>query len=307
MQIDHKHKPWAIGTLISAGVAVGAFWWDAGNHVNGARGSTPLGLTLGGVALAMMMFCAALGLKRRVPHWRLGKAQSWMRGHLWLGLLTALLVVLHGSLRVGGMMGIALWVLITIVTLSGIVGFILQLLLPSVLIHSVPGETIAQQLERELKTLGAMARYEVDKFTVIPYQTQPRWAAWAAEDTQAIEPFPRYRPGPDDPKPPVPGAEPIGLFYLEQLRPFLTGDPTSQLTNHARCSSLFESLRTMTPQTVHEGVRSLEEIANRREVLLKQQSLMRWMTGWLIVHVPLSWLLLLLSVVHALTALRFSW
>jgi len=307
MHIDHQHKSWAIGTALVSAAATALCLVDASTQVNGARGSTPVGLTLGFAALALMLFCAGLGLKRRVPHWRLGKAQTWMRGHLWLGLLTALLIALHGGLRVGGAMGIVLWTLVAIVTFSGIVGAVLQLLVPSLLMHSVPGETVAQQLEKELASLVSLARYEVDKYAKIPYDSKPHWTSLAKPDDDAVASLPRYRPAPGEPAPPVPGAEQIGVFYLDHIRPFLTGGESAQLATTTRSAILFESLRVMTPASVHPGVRSLEEICERRRLLLHQRKLMRILTWWLLVHVPLSWLLLLLSCTHAIAALRFSW
>ena len=58
MHIDHKHKRWALATLTGAAAALIAFEWDAGRQLNGPRGSTAVGLTLGTIALALMIFCA---------------------------------------------------------------------------------------------------------------------------------------------------------------------------------------------------------------------------------------------------------
>ena len=35
-----------------------------------------------------MIFAGLLAARKKVPVWRLGRAQDWMRGHLWLGLLS---------------------------------------------------------------------------------------------------------------------------------------------------------------------------------------------------------------------------
>ena len=50
---------------------------------------------------------------------------------------------------------------------------------------------------------------------------------------------------PTRPVPPVPGAEPIGLFYLDHVRPFLTGGVSAQLATRTRSAILFDSLRVM--------------------------------------------------------------
>ena len=51
-----------------------------------------------------MIFAALLGARKRVPVWRLGRAQAWMRGHLWLGLLSLPIILFHGAFHFGGAM-----------------------------------------------------------------------------------------------------------------------------------------------------------------------------------------------------------
>ena len=55
----------------------------------GPRGGSAIGLLFGIVGFAFMLFAALLGARKRVPVWRLGRAQAWMRGHLWLGVLSS--------------------------------------------------------------------------------------------------------------------------------------------------------------------------------------------------------------------------
>ena len=42
-----------------------------------------------------MIFAALLGARKKVPVWRVGRAQTWMRGHLWLGVLTLPLTIIQ--------------------------------------------------------------------------------------------------------------------------------------------------------------------------------------------------------------------
>jgi len=303
--IDRKHKPWIITTAALAVAAVALYLWDAPRHLNGPRGSTAVGLTFGIAAFAIMLFCAALSLKRRVPHWRLGRTHTWLRAHIWLGLLVVLLVALHSAFRVGGTMTAWLWILLALVTVSGIVGLVLQQMVPSLLTHSTPGETVAQQLSRELESLVTLARYEVVKYAALPYAARPEWAQLAVEDERAAADMPKWRPPKGSPAPPLPGSELLGTFYLEHARPFLSGTDHPNLNNPARAESLFESLRQMTPPPIHPGVDALESLCRRRRELQRQRVLMRVMTAWLVVHVPLSWLLLILTAMHAVVALRY--
>ena len=46
-------------------------------------------------------------------------------------------------------------------------------------------------------------------------------------------------------------------------------------------------------------------MCEERRQLAAQERLQRWLHGWLLVHVPLSYALLLLSTVHAVQSVRY--
>ncbi|MCE9592129.1 MAG: hypothetical protein K8S99_16615 [Planctomycetes bacterium] len=292
MLIDHKSIPWALATGVLAVASVGLYLWDSPHQMNGPSGSSPVGLAFGGAAFAIMLFCAGLGLRRRVPHWRLGSAHAWMRGHIWLGLLTVLFVALHGAFRTGGVLTTWLWVLLGLVTISGVLGLILQQVIPSLLLHTTPGETVAQQLDRQLSSLTELADGVIVKFTGSLDKPSPVWDAAAAT------------PG----HPPAGGAggEPLRMFYAVQARAYLNGGMSPGFERPTQAQAMFASLRTMCPPHIHPGIDAIEELCDRRRQLKRQRLLMRVFTAWLIVHVPLSWVLLMLTTAHAVGALRYG-
>ena len=97
-------------------------------------------------------------------------------------------------------------------------------------------------------------------------------------------------------------------FFDEHVRVFLAGSAamSTAMASPERSEALFAALRTMTATEVHPGVNDLEQLCQRRRQLLKQRFWMRLLTVWLVIHVPLSWLLLVLSMVHGLVALRWG-
>lgn len=318
MLIDRKHMPWAVGSAVVAAASVSVYWMDSAQRgpTMGRYGSTPLGLAFGIAGLLVMLFLAGLSAKRKAPTLRLGRAQTWLRGHIWLGLLLVLFVALHAAFRAGGQLTIALWVLLGLITASGVFGLILQQTLPRLMLYSLPGETIAQQLEREKENLVTLAEGLVKEFAgsldqpAPPYVESPAATpapAVAAETTGtttqtamvAVKPMSK----PVAPRPPM-GGEPLRLFYLQRVAPYLRGDASGQALKQPEL--FFHALRIETPEHIHPGIESLRELCLRREELLKQQRMMRVLLGWLIVHVPLSWSLLLLTVIHAVVALRFG-
>src|SRR6202011_3720157 len=93
MLIDKTHRPLGFLTLVLFVVSFVIYLWYAATQPGGARGGTFWGLAFGIAGYALMIFEFLLGVRKKVPIWRVGKAQSWMRGHLWLGLLTLPLIL----------------------------------------------------------------------------------------------------------------------------------------------------------------------------------------------------------------------
>src|SRR5579862_9461110 len=109
-------------------------------------GGTPLGLALGSIGFAFMIFAALLGARKKVPVWHVGRAQTWMRGHLWLGLLSLPMVVFHSGFRYGHGLTAVLMTLLIIVVASGVFGALLQHYMPRVMTREVTMETIYEEI-----------------------------------------------------------------------------------------------------------------------------------------------------------------
>ncbi|MBL8758526.1 MAG: hypothetical protein JNK35_08865 [Phycisphaerae bacterium] len=170
MLIDDKQRPWATLFVVLALLATAIYFIDAPRHTAGPNGSTVVGLTFGILGFFLMLFCAFLGLKRRVPHWRLGRAQAWLRGHIWFGLLVSVLVAYHTGFRALGPIGWTLWGFLVFVTISGIVGLYIQQTVPRILLHglkplpSMNAESPAQQLKELMADCYKQAEAVVVKF-----------------------------------------------------------------------------------------------------------------------------------------------
>ena len=91
------------------------------------------------------------------------------------------------------------------------------------------------------------------------------------------------------------------------MRPFLQshGARHQLLSSRDRAHSTFEGLRMLLPAEAQEATKRLEQICEEERQLRRQSLLHHWLHGWLMLHIPLSFALLLLGVVHAITALRY--
>ena len=77
------------------------------------------------------------------------------------------------------------------------------------------------------------------------------------------------------------------------------------LSDASQARTMFQQLRVLLPQNLHSSVDDLENICEEKRQLDQQSGLHKLLHGWLLVHIPLSYALLLLGAVHAVMALKF--
>ncbi len=97
MRMDKTQRGWALLTLAILAISAVVYVFDAFEWSQGPRGGSLIGLIFGVVGFGFMVFAALLGARKRVPTWRVGRAQTWMRGHLWLGFLALPIILFHGD------------------------------------------------------------------------------------------------------------------------------------------------------------------------------------------------------------------
>jgi len=265
--LDATHRRWMAAA--SALTLVFGLAYLAVDRVTpgGVSGGSAAGLTFGVLAAALMGFEGLLALKKRKRAWRLGRAAAWMRGHVWLGLLAVPLVLFHSGFRSGGAASTGLLILFSLVTASGIFGLVLQQFLPRLMTSRVEMETIYEQIPQVVAQLRAEAAERVEK---------------AAHET-------------------------LAQFFREEVDPFLASDGrrVQRLGDPGRAEALFRELRALLPAVHHETVEDLANICEERRQLAVQERLHRWLHGWLLVHGPASYALLLLIAAHAVMTLAY--
>lgn len=275
MIIDRSHRPLALTALVLLVISFFVYLWYAATEPGGPRGGTGLGLTFGIVGYGLMLFEGFLGLRKKVPIWRLGKAQSWMRGHLWLGLITLPLILFHAGFAMRGPLTLVLMILFFVVYASGIFGMGLQHYLPTMMTGRVPMETIYE----EIPHIREQLRQEADDLV-------ETLESMDVEHDDKV----RFREA-----------------YKSTIRPFLDA-PAQQgvaLADEQRSVTVFESLRRTVTSELHPALGDLESICDEERQLNRQRRMYHWLHIWLVVHVPLSVVLLVLGGVHAIVALRY--
>ena len=296
MRIDRTHRTWLIASLMILSVATAIYLAYATTSPSGPSGGSGIGLMFGIVGSLFMIFAGLLAARKKVPVWRLGRAQAWMRGHLWLGMLSLPIILFHAGFRFGGLLTTVLMVLLIIVVVSGIFGAVLQHYMPPLMTTGIPMETIFEQIDRVRAQLLAESD-ELVEAVCGPLNSKP---AKRATGTRAVASTVTATTV-------ATATTPLCNFYSREMRPFLQNEriQSSALATRARAAGVFEGLRTLLPGDLHGIVKNLEEICEEERQFRRQIRYHHWLHGWLMLHVPLSLALLLLGCAHAIMALRY--
>jgi hypothetical protein len=255
----------------------------------------------------MMLFAGLLGARKKVPTWRVCRATTWMRGHFWLGLLSFPYILFHSGFKLGAApLTRALMVLFIVVVASGIFGAILQAYIPRIMTARVPMETVYEQIDRVCSQLVDEAEAVTKELCSalegnLQFANQGQLAAAASAGTMggltfasAIETDKRF-------------AATLQEFFNLQVKPYLLrdGGGGNALADRERTSAAFQQFRVLSPQDLWPRLNDLENICQEKRELDQQRRLHRILHGWLLIHIPASYALLLLGTVHAVVALRY--
>jgi len=324
--MDRTQHGWAFVALAILTISAIVYVFNVLESPQGPRGGSTIGLTFGMIGFGFMIFAALLGARKRVPTWRVGRAQAWMRGHLWLGFLALPMILFHGGFHFGGTLTRVLMWLLIITVFSGVFGAALQHYIPRVMTSDVPLETIYDEIgrvrtllreeadraveslcgnsglsknsSREGQRAGGFTALRAMPASAVPLRTSAAVSAGASAAVAAAPEIISLSEG---------ESAPLRRFYLNEMRPFLERPKQrgQRLGDAAKAGSAFNGLRTLLPAAAHATLTDLEDICDEARQLTRQERLHHWLHGWLLLHIPLSLALNLLGAIHAVMALRY--
>lgn len=200
MIIDASHRRWCIATLFLFLLSSGVYLVYARSAPGGPRGGSVPGMLYGIAGSALMFYAGLISARKKLPTWRIGSAQTWLRGHIWLGLLSVPLVLFHAGFRWGGLLEQVLLSVLAAIVVSGLIGLAVQQFLPRQMTARVPLETFYAQLPFECRLLqveGDVAVAAVcGPLSVSPdidVATQPRLKAMGVMEKKGLEKKPREK------------------------------------------------------------------------------------------------------------------
>jgi len=298
MRIDQTHRRWLWASAVILGVCLAVYIPYDYFTLGGARGGTVIGIIYGSIGFGFMIFAGLLSLRKRFPVWRMGRTSTWMRGHLWLGLISYPIIFFHSGFSFGkGTLTWWMMFIFTLVILSGVFGAILQQYLPRMMTRQVQLETIYAEIPRIRGQLLDEADVKVAEVTGVTMSDSVIEAA-SGETGGAVVTLVQME---EDVR------NELTRFYDDQLRPYLEteGGKGRSIADRTTSAAMFANLRTLLPDVIHPIVSDLESICEEKRELDHQIRLHRLLHGWLLIHLPLSLALLLMGAFHAVIALRY--
>lgn len=309
---------WIVISLLTLLATTVWYFVYASRTLNGPSGGTLPGLVFAAIGTAIILFAWLLTVRKWRRSARVGRAYTWLQGHVYLSLVSYPIILYHAGFRWGGSLTSALMWAFTICYVSGILLLIVQQIVPRKLLAQVPLETIYDQIDRVSRLNLAAAD------SLVESQVAAARVATVPDLGEDDETLPA---GPDGSYLSPAATAPLELkaFYDTRVRPHLAADlpPVDRagvgavllaVTTAARRTirrrpappdaQEFADLRTAHP-TVAGVLDALESFSEERRQLLLQKRLQHALYFWLLLHVPTAWIMILLLPLHAIMAVRY--
>ncbi|HUR45608.1 MAG TPA: hypothetical protein VMZ27_06960 [Candidatus Saccharimonadales bacterium] len=224
--------------------------------------------------LAVMVLLALYNGRKKLPFLPLGKSETWLQIHIYAGFFTVILFLIHLNFRLPrAWFGNSLALLYLLVTGSGIAGLILSRVVP-----------------RRLSTRGGEVIYE--KIPALRYGLQQQAEALAV--------------GPEAKSPA------LADFYVRKLAVFFTGRQNfwlHLLESRRPVSALLtelDDLKRYLDDKERPALERLAQLVRQKDGLDYHDALQTSLKLWLFVHLPLTYSLMIFSVLHVALVFAFS-
>ncbi len=319
MKLDRKqlgiHLPWGLITTI---VVVGLGSWYGISSIGQGRwlgGGSLAGLACGTAAGLVIAFEMLLWPRKYFRRLRLIPARHWMAAHIWLGIASMPLAILHSGFHLGGTLPTVFLLFFALTILSGIYGLVMQHVIPKLMLRSVPAETIYSQIDhvselgiqhlRQAITAACGSRDKDDDI----YDNEPALPEQSMIVVGAIREIGLVRGKTLETKLVVrnPADRSVLWTAFDELAPFLAHGKRakSAFVSPAYTSRWFSDLRRACTEESEIVIASMHEYFVQRQQFDFQRSLHHWLHAWLPIHIGLSVAVTVLLVVHIFTALMY--
>ncbi|HEY7556653.1 MAG TPA: hypothetical protein VIH18_17770 [Candidatus Binatia bacterium] len=234
-------------------------------------GRTARGLVYGSIGLILVLVLMSYGARKRAYRSSWGSVEGWLQAHIYLGLVALVTVLLHSGFRFQNIVAIAAFVLLLLVTLSGVWGVVLYAVIPPKLSATNSNLTIVNisgqinELGRSMAALalGKSAPFQQIHANLLAVERAGYLAAWRC----------------------------LSRHYLEKR---LAQDPAGSFDHY---------VGSVPPEEQTELAQLLALAHQRNDLhdsLIRRQRYVNLMGAWLYLHVPLSFALLVAVAAHVI-------
>jgi hypothetical protein len=313
-----SHARWI--ATVSGASAAALIWYllESWSAPRWPGGSSRPGIVFGSLGGFIIVFELLLWPRKRVRAWRLGRAQAWLRAHIWLGLLSVPLVALHSGGHLGGQLSTAVTVVFAIVIASGLWGLALQQFLPKLMLARVPAETIYAEIDsiaaqnfRDADDLVIALCGPAKDFSHRTFQSHVDQVGGSHLTVGTYRQLGKTRGKVLQARAPsgvIPGSEPLRKAFDRQIGPYLAQGGrrvANELSDTLKSAQMFAELKALLDPATHGAIDDIEELCHQRRQFDAQVQLHHWLHGWLLIHAPLSVMLLALLVLHVYFACKY--
>jgi hypothetical protein len=230
----------------------------------------------GWILFLVMGFLALFRLRKEIPVLPLGAASTWMQWHIYAGWLVILLFAEHVSWGIpNGGLEITISIVFALVVLSGIVGLLFSQVLPPRLTRR--GEEV---IFERIPVFIAELRKEAEDLVL-----------QSARETKSST---------------------IRNFYLRHLSGFFSG-PRNRLRHlfasrrpRFRLMNEIDNMERYLNRQEFQYAENLRDLVNKKDELDFYYALSLALKAWLLVHVPLTYSLLILAILHLVVVYAFG-
>jgi len=250
------------------------------------HGGSPVGLVYGTLGLLAVLVLLYFGVRKRSYRSTWGTLDGWLQSHIYLGILSAFVILLHTGFRFQDRVAVAAYAALLVVVGSGILGASFYTSVPRRL-SEVESDLTPAELAAQVKQLAeGMARVAASRSQPFQQVCQGllaeslpgRLAGWRMLFSRA---------GPGGPAGGAAGARAAGAA-------------TAPWAVHL----------TRVPPEEQEELRQLLVLSRQRNEMLQrlivQQRYRNLMGAWLYIHLPLSIALLVLIAAHLVAVFYYA-
>lgn len=271
--LNYGGKRWLAVGMASSLLLVTSYLWYRRQML--PHGGTPIGLTYGVVGTAVILVLMALGIRKRRFASGLGSMQGWTSAHIYLGLLTLLLIPMHAGFKFRFDIHTLAFALLLVVVVSGIIGMMVYRSVPPRLTRLEEGlqaDKIDSELTRLASEMRALAKNKSDQFVRICRMELERLTTSRHQGWRLLW-MPRR-------------TDPLSLRGHELAKAIPMIPPAEHQEFQALCRLIMQTV-----QLEHS--------------LAEQMRLRNAMQAWLYIHVPVSLAMMVAITIHILAVFYY--